>query len=195
MRPASRPWAASKWWDSRDFGRCHRHGGERIHQCLCFCPGHFQRRLYSQFSFTDSNGNFKLDAFDIDWKVAISFAFQNEDAHPAPPEQTVMVSGADQIIHFVLPVTTNYFRGRIVDNFGAGVSNVDVTATHSPDFAQAETHTGIDGSFALKVYPGIWALIWNSWTILARIQLAAFIGRAGCLSFNGIAYLVGSSER
>ncbi len=112
---------------------------------------------YSQVSLTDSNGNFKLDVFDAEWRVAINLDYQSQ-GRPLPPEQTVLVNGTNKIIHFDLGSATNYLRGRVVDNFGAGVSNIDVFASHFSEFSQAHTVTDTDGGFALNLYSGMWSL-------------------------------------
>lgn len=118
---------------------------------------------------TDASGNFDLGVFGGTWRLNIPY----EDAQPRDlltTDLTLTVADGETLrdITFVAQRATAHLRGRLVDNTGAGVGNLQMGAYNSSQSLWLWTRTAANGDFDVGVMAGSWSLQLNQDEARAR---------------------------
>jgi hypothetical protein len=113
---------------------------------------------YSTGTSLDSNGKFNLHLSEGAWRLLVEVLPLDSRVPIGIPDRTITVTGTHQDVSLAARNPTNHLRGHLVDNFGAPISDVMISAISFRNEARTAIRTGADGSFDLTLFAGLWDL-------------------------------------
>jgi hypothetical protein len=124
---------------------------------ISFFSGDSQNE-YESSAATDANGNYVLGATAGTWYVGPDNRNPGLAGYLVPSTNVTVATGQAVQVNLVARRSTAHLLGRVIDNGGAPVSDLQMLAVPQSGGSAPSATTAADGSFDIAVFGGTWTL-------------------------------------